>query len=50
MNLVDLVNQKHELERVNSYPDFRSGDTVSVHTLELRKVISLEYSFSKVLL
>ena len=30
MNLVDLVNQKHELERVNSYPDFRSGDTVSV--------------------
>ena len=31
MNLVDLVNQKHELERVNSYPDFRSGDTVSVH-------------------
>ena len=31
MNLVDLVNQHHQLERVSSYPDFRSGDTVSVH-------------------
>lgn len=31
MNLIDVVNQDHALERVNEYPEFRSGDTVAVH-------------------
>lgn len=31
MNLLDVVNADHLLKRVDEYPDFRSGDTVSVH-------------------
>ena len=31
MNLVDVVNQDHSLERVKDYPDFRAGDTIAVH-------------------
>lgn len=32
MNLVDVVNQDHVNKRVETYPDFRPGDTVAVHT------------------
>lgn len=32
MNLVDVVEQDHLNDRVKSYPEFRSGDTVAVHT------------------
>lgn len=31
MNLVDLVNKLHENPNVTKFPDFRTGDTVSVH-------------------
>lgn len=31
MNLVDLVNKKHENANVKSLPAFRTGDTVAVH-------------------
>jgi len=31
MNLVDVVNSKHESENVKNFPIFRSGDTVAVH-------------------
>ncbi len=31
MNLIDKVNKSHLNERVENYPDFRAGDTVSVH-------------------
>lgn len=31
MNLIDVVNQDHQNERVTSYPEFRSGDTIAVH-------------------
>ncbi len=32
MNLVDVVNQEHLTKTADAYPDFRPGDTVSVHT------------------
>ena len=31
MNLIDKVNSEHLNARVESYPDFRAGDTVAVH-------------------
>lgn len=32
MNLVDVVNQAHLNSRVETDPDFRTGDTIAVHT------------------
>ena len=31
MNLVDIVEQDHLSPKVESFPDFRSGDTLAVH-------------------
>lgn len=31
MNLVDVVNQNYQSENVNSFPEFRTGDTVAVN-------------------
>lgn len=31
MNLVDIVNADHLNKNVESYPDFRAGDTLAVH-------------------
>lgn len=31
MNLTDVVNEIHNQEHVTNFPDFRSGDTISVH-------------------
>ena len=32
MNLVDIVNQDHLNPKAKDLPDFRSGDTIAVHT------------------
>jgi len=32
MNLIDLVNSLHENPKVKEFPDFKSGDTIAVHT------------------
>lgn len=31
MNLVDLVNKNHQNPNVANHPDFRTGDTLSIH-------------------
>ncbi len=31
MNLLDRVNKDHALSRAETYPSFRTGDTVAVH-------------------
>ncbi len=31
MNLVDVVNEDHKIDRVKNYPEFQTGDTIVVH-------------------
>ncbi len=31
MNLVDVVNENHKNPNVENFPDFRTGDTITVH-------------------
>jgi large subunit ribosomal protein L19 len=31
MNLIDVVNKKYAQEHVNTFPEFRTGDTIAVH-------------------